>query len=581
MAKKIFKNFVLLASLTLVVLVITALFAFGSYVDRNTREELGYEANLIAGGFNQGYSLEQAGTPGEKRARDREELAYFRSLPMGTKRVTVVKPDGSVLFDYDVDAGRLGNHKDRPEIKSAFETGKGLSERYSDTLAQKTIYYAVRLDNGDVMRLAVTRNTLLAVLYDMSAVLLFIAALILGLAVLLARKLARKIVEPINRMDFEKPDLGEGYEELDPLLMRMRSQKEALAVKEAEILNQKKELESIIKNLTEGFILIDRQNRIISINDSALDLLSGKTLPVGGKKPESLLEVTRQPLIIDAVESALRGEKNELELKLGSRNIYLMVSPMLNYEQQVIGAMLNAVDITDIVQREELRREFTANVSHELKTPLTSISGYAEIMKSGMVPPEDMVQFSDKIYSEAQKLIGLVQDILTLSRLDAEQEEQRSFVTGEAQSLTDILLHVKEDLEFKAESMEVELVTAFPCEPAIHAPARSLYRIAYNLAENAIKYNRKGGKVILSTLVEDGMTGLSVRDTGIGIDKQEQGRIFERFYRVDKGRSQEIEGTGLGLSIVKKAVLLTGGKIVLTSIPEEGTEVRVLWEEKK
>lgn len=581
MAKKIFKNFVLLASLTLVVLVITALFTFGSYVDRNTREELGYEANLIAGGFNQGYSLEQAGTPGEKKARDREELAYFRSLPMGTKRVTVVKPDGSVLFDYDVDAGRLGNHKDRPEIKSAFETGKGLSERYSDTLAQKTIYYAVRLDNGDVMRLAVTRNTLLAVLYDMSAVLLFIAALILGLAVLLARKLARKIVEPINRMDFENPDLGEGYEELDPLLMRMRSQKEALAVKEAEILNQKKELESIIKNLTEGFILIDRQNRIISINDSALDLLSGKTLPVGGKKPESLLEVTRQPLIIDAVESALRGEKNELELKLGSRNIYLMVSPMLNYEQQMIGAMLNAVDITDIVQREELRREFTANVSHELKTPLTSISGYAEIMKSGMVPPEDMVQFSDKIYGEAQKLIGLVQDILTLSRLDAEQEEQRSFVTGEAQSLTDILLHVKEDLEFKAESMEVELVTAFPCEPAIHAPARSLYRIAYNLAENAIKYNRKGGKVILSTLVEDGMTGLSVRDTGIGIDKQEQGRIFERFYRVDKGRSQEIEGTGLGLSIVKKAVLLTGGKIVLTSIPGEGTEVRVLWEEKK
>lgn len=581
MAKKIFKNFVLLASLTLVVLVITALFTFGSYVDRNTREELGYEANLIAGGFNQGYSLEQAGTPGEKKARDREELAYFRSLPMGTKRVTVVKPDGSVLFDYDVDAGRLGNHKDRPEIKSAFETGKGLSERYSDTLAQKTIYYAVRLDNGDVMRLAVTRNTLLAVLYDMSAVLLFIAALILGLAVLLARKLARKIVEPINRMDFENPDLGEGYEELDPLLMRMRSQKEALAVKEAEILNQKKELESIIKNLTEGFILIDRQNRIISINDSALDLLSGKTLPVGGKKPESLLEVTRQPLIIDAVESALRGEKNELELKLGSRNIYLMVSPMLNYEQQMIGAMLNAVDITDIVQREELRREFTANVSHELKTPLTSISGYAEIMKSGMVPPEDMVQFSDKIYGEAQKLIGLVQDILTLSRLDAEQDEQRSFVTGEAQSLTDILLHVKEDLEFKAESMEVELVTAFPCEPAIHAPARSLYRIAYNLAENAIKYNRKDGKVILSTLVEDGMTGLSVRDTGIGIEKQEQGRIFERFYRVDKGRSQEIEGTGLGLSIVKKAVLLTGGKIVLTSIPGEGTEVRVLWEEKK
>ena len=517
-----------------------------------------------------------------------EYLAHLKSRGDGNSvnRITWVSPDGEVLYDSFADSESLDNHKDRPEIAAALKNGRGESVRTSHTLAEQTYYYAARLDDGSVIRVASTTKSALATVVHTIPVMIAMGILIVLGVLILAEFQTKRIVAPINEMDPDDPKAGEVYDELAPLVRRLEKQKETIR-QQMEILREKQEeFTAITENMREGFIVVDSKGDVMSYNKSALKLLGipaeqadGHDYSVGaagnagaGQRANvNIISLNRSENFRQVVDGALKGTHCEQMLDVGNRHYQIMANPVAESNGRS-GAVVVILDVTEQQSREELRREFTANVSHELKTPLTSISGYAEIMMNGLVQPSDMGRFSGKIYQEAQRLITLVGDIIRLSQLDEEkvQLEKRPV------DLHMIASDVVKRLQDVAKKNQITLMmTGKPT--VVNGNPQILDEMIYNLCDNAIKYNKPFGEVEVNVATIKDHQVLTVEDDGIGIPVDDQERIFERFYRVDKSHSRQIGGTGLGLSIVKHGAIYHKAKVELKSALGEGTTVRIVF----
>lgn len=507
-------------------------------------------------------------------------------------RITWISSDGEVLYDSFAGSENLENHKDRPEIRQAFAVGRGESTRLSDTLAEQTYYYASRLSDGSVIRVASTMQSSLAVIVHTIPWMVLMAAVIFGGTMVLAGRQTRRIVDPINRLDLDAPETGEVYDELSPLVRRLEKQKLTIW-EQMELLREKQEeFTAITENMSEGFIVVNSRAEVLSFNSSAIRILGVDMITRDGG-PVNVLNFNRSSEFRQVVDSALHGMHSEHSLELHGRCYQIIANPVVVSRQPEraraadakgrteaadpvnptnSGAVVVILDVTEQQNRESLRREFTANVSHELKTPLTSISGYAEIMKNGLVQPADMRRFSEKIYMEAQRLISLVGDIIRLSWLDEAGEN----VEKTAVDLYAAASEVLERLKDPAKAADVSLV--LKGGPAVvNGAAQILDEMIFNLCDNAVKYNKRGGHVIVTVCEQNGHPAVLVEDNGIGIPESDRERIFERFYRVDKSHSRQIGGTGLGLSIVKHGAIYHKAQVELESRLGEGTTVRILF----
>ena len=489
---------------------------------------------------------------------------YFDSFAPDD-RVTWIAANGTVLYDSAAPAQLLESHAGREEIDQALQTGEAQTSRYSKTLLQRTFYYAKLLEDGTVLRVSCTQNSLPAMILMLLTPFLWVATLVLILCGVLSYRLARQITKPLNAINPDNPAPLPSYPELTPLFDKLREQNRTIGKQMNELQLRQREFTAITENMREGFLLVDCKMHVLSSNHSALEVLGGREL-----KPGCLLyDAECSQEIFDAVDTALSGSHAELLLTIDETSWQVLANPVVA-SGQVAGAVVLFMDVTEREQRERLRREFSANVSHELKTPLTSISGFAELMKEGLVPPEKIPEFSGDIYKESLRLIGLVNDIIQLSRLDENSTQfQRAPV-----DLYDLCAQSIEQLSPVAARQSVTL--ALTGEHAeIMGVEQLLKEMIYNLLDNAIKYNVPGGSVTASVRKSAGRTILSVADTGIGIPYAHQPRVFERFYRVDKSHSKEVGGTGLGLSIVRHAAQYHGARLELKSQPGKGTTITV------
>ena len=546
MTKRIFQAVCLVAAMVLVLStgVLLALF-YDNYVGR-AEQSLRTEATFVAQGLNTG---------GED---------YLLGLTDRSRRITLVDQDGTVRYDNTADAGQMENHLEREEIQEALSTGSGQSRRVSETLSQETFYYALLLENGMVLRLAATQSSVWALLLTVlqPAAMVVIAALVLG--AILAHRAAKAIVAPINSLDLDQPEDAKAYEELSPLLSRIARQKRTIDAQLHRARRQQEQFRLITENMSEGLLVVDSQTNLLSCNSAALRLLGAE------KQPEnpSVLALNHAEAFRTVIRDALAGRHGEGRLEVGGRSLQLLANPA-GQEGEAAGAVILVMDTTEREQREALRREFSANVSHELKTPLTSISGFAELMKSGVVAQKDVMDFSQSIYDEAQRLIHMVEDIIRLSELD-ETELHRE--TGPI-DLYDFCRREVERMRPEADRRGVTL--SLQGEAAtVQGNAQILGELVYNLLDNAIKYNKPQGSVTV-TVTPGKRVRLRVEDTGIGIPKESQSRVFERFYRVDKSRSDDVSGTGLGLSIVKHAAQFHRARVELQSTEGKGTAITV------
>ena len=489
---------------------------------------------------------------------------YLTSM-QSNERITWIAPDGSVLYDNMADAGTMENHLRRPEVQEAFETGSGRSDRYSSTILEKNNYYALLLKDGTVLRVAGKQTSMAAMALMLVQPSLWIVVLVLVLCGLLAMRLAKQIVRPINAINPDNPNATPTYPELQPLISRLQEQNRTIRTQLSELSTRQREFDAITENMREGFLIVDDKCNILSSNRSALRLLGVD----GTAKPENLHQAVCSSELLALVDAALDGTRGDEELSVGGGTWQLFANPVIT-GSRVTGAIVIFMDVTEREQREALRREFSANVSHELKTPLTSITGFAELMKEGMVPKEKMQEFSGDIYRESRRLIDLVDDIIQLSRLD----EGTANFTKTPVDLYVLAGSVIESLRPVAQRQDITL-TLSGQHAVIPGVEQLLQEMVYNLCDNAIKYNVPGGNVAVSVWQNGLTTTLSVVDTGIGIPYADQSRVFERFYRVDKSHSKEVGGTGLGLSIVKHAAQYHGAKIELKSAPGKGTAIAV------
>ena len=489
---------------------------------------------------------------------------YFDSFAPDD-RVTWIAANGTVLYDSAAPAQLLESHAGREEIDQALQTGEAQTSRYSKTLLQRTFYYAKRLEGGTVLRVSCTQNSLPAMILMLLTPFLWVATLVLILCGVLSYRLARQITKPLNAINPDNPAPLPSYPELTPLFDKLREQNRTIGKQMNELQLRQREFTAITENMREGFLLVDCKMHVLSSNHSALEVLGRREL-----KPGCLLyDAECSQEIFDAVDTALSGSHAELLLTIDETSWQVLANPVVA-SGQVAGAVVLFMDVTEREQRERLRREFSANVSHELKTPLTSISGFAELMKEGLVPPEKIPEFSGDIYKESLRLIGLVNDIIQLSRLD---ENSTQFHRAPV-DLYDLCAQSIERLSTVAARQSVTLeLTGEHAE--IMGVEQLLKEMIYNLLDNAIKYNVPGGSVTASVRKSAGRTILSVSDTGIGIPYAHQPRVFERFYRVDKSHSKEVGGTGLGLSIVRHAAQYHGARLELKSQPGKGTTITV------
>ena len=501
------------------------------------------------------------------RGVELDGMDYLNGLHT-TSRVTWVAADGTVLYDNEADASTMENHADREEIREALTSETGTAQRFSSTLSEQTLYVTQRLSDGTVIRLASAQKTVGLLLISMIQPILIILVLSLLLSAVLASRLSKGLIKPILSLDLEHPEDCETYDELTPLLSRLKRQNDTIQQQMNLLKQRQTEFAALTDNMSEGFLLLDRQGHVLSHNSGALRLL-------GVEEPESevnVLVLNREEPFRQAVDEALSGKRSQQMLHLNGRYCKLLANPVLA-DGKPAGAVLVLLDVTEQEQRDELRREFTANVSHELKTPLTSISGIAEIMQSGMVKPEDIQSFAGDIYQEAQRLIALVEDIIRLSRLDEGAES----LEREPVNLLSVAQDVARRLDSAAQKAGVTLkVMGLSVE--VRGIPSVLDEMVYNLCDNAIKYNHPGGTVNVTVApADDGSAEVTVEDTGIGIPVEDQSRVFERFYRVDKSHSKEIGGTGLGLSIVKHGASLHGAQIHMDSQVGRGTSVQLLF----
>lgn len=513
--------------------------------DGQMRKELSKEAAYLA------YGVEQQG------------LDYLKNIKDKSARITYIDQDGTVLFDNEADVSEMKNHSDRTEFQKAEKYGAGESSRYSDTLSEKTIYYALRLKDGTVLRVSGTQDSVLALVENLIFPLCGLLCLMLILSGIMASAISKRIVKPINELDLESPEENRIYEELSPLLSKIHRQNREIQNQLELAKQQQEEFVLITENMQEGLIVIDKYTMILSANSSAWNLFHMDRVCQG----ESVYCLDREEEFRHAIEQVLSGEHTELVLKLNGSDIQLIANPVIR-DKKTEGAVVLLVNVTEKLERESLRREFSANVSHELKTPLTSISGFAEIMQGGMVKNEDIPKFAGRIYKESQRLLQLVEDVIQISQLD---EEKTSYV-WEPVDVYQVCKNAFESLKEKAKRLNVHL---YICGERMKMEAvRTLLEEAiYNVCDNAIKYNRNDGSVSVFLTQTAQEIQIVVKDTGVGIPKEDQDRVFERFYRVDKSHSKEIGGTGLGLSIVKHAVGALKGSVILRSEEGNGTEI--------
>ncbi len=492
---------------------------------------------------------------------------YFDGLSAEEYRITWMDADGTVRYDNKVSADRLDNHLEREEIREALADGEGESSRYSQTLMERMLYVAQKLDDGTILRLSDAQQSIPGLILAMIQPLLITAVIALILSLVLAYRLSRRIIQPINDLDLNEPGQDCVYEELRPFLDQIRAQKEKIRMQGEDLRQKKKEFETVTGNLPEGMILTDTEGRIISMNQAAADFLGTPVVPAG----RSIEQVSELRDLVLPVRRALEGGREEITVNVDRRQYQAMVSPVMSAEK-VTGAALLILDMSEKEKAELARREFTANVSHELKTPLQTISGSAELLAGGYVQPDRVPEFAQKIHDESRRMIALVEDIIELSRLDEgralpEKEEVDLYAIAEmtVSSLNQTADQAGVKLDLEGQSV---IMTGIP---------QLLESLTYNLCDNAIKYNREGGSVMVRVSREGDKALLSVEDDGIGIPKEHQDRIFERFYRVDKSHSREVGGTGLGLSLVKHAARAHGGSLQVDSAPGKGTRITAVF----
>lgn len=563
MTKKIFKSILSVALVILLsslVMIIGVLYDYFRGVQKNQlRTELAFAAE----------GVEVSG------------VAYLEGLNDDSCRITLVGEDGTVLYDSVESADKMGNHADREEIKEAREYGTGEASRYSSTLTEQTIYISKLLSDGNVLRVSVSHATVPALVFGMLQPLIVVLLLAFILSSVLAHRLSEKIVEPLSAIDLDKPLENNTYDELAPVLSHIEKQHRQIARQMYDLDRSRSEFEAVTHNMKEGLVLTSERGEIISINPSAASFFLGV-------KPDSaefyehekgcigkdFLTLDRSRETHELIERAQANGEAESRVSRWGREYQLNASRVLS-DGKFTGIVLLIFDVTDKVFAERNRREFTANVSHELKTPLQSIMGSAELIENGLVKPEDMKDFSDRIYKEAARLLTLIEDIIRLSQLD-ENVELAWENLDIAKMASDTAALLRDTAEKK------NVIINLDCEPTEIYGVRQLYsEIIYNLCENAIKYNKDGGSVTVSVHPKNGGIELTVSDTGIGIPPEHRSRVFERFYRVDKSHSKATGGTGLGLSIVKHAVQYLGGQIDLTSRVGEGTKITVFFPNKE
>ena len=545
MTKKIFKSIMFVCALVLAVGLAAVMGILYSNFDGQMRKELSKEAAYLA------YGVEQQG------------LNYLKNIKDKNARITYIDQDGTVLFDNEADVSEMKNHSDRTEFQKAEKYGAGESSRYSDTLSEKTIYYALRLKDGTVLRVSGTQDSVLALVENLIFPLCGLLCLMLILSGIMASAISKRIVKPINELDLESPKENQIYEELSPLLSKIHRQNREIQNQLELAKQQQEEFSLITENMQEGLIVIDKYTMLLSANSRAWNLFHMDRVRQG----ESVYCLDREEEFRHAIEQVLSGEHTELVLKLNGSDIQLIANPVIR-DKKTEGAVVLLVNVTEKLERESLRREFSANVSHELKTPLTSISGFAEIMQGGLVKCEDIPQFAGRIYKESQRLLQLVEDVIQISQLD----EEKTSYTWEPVDVYQVCKNAFESLKEKAKRLNVHL---YICGEYMKMEAvRTLLEEAvYNVCDNAIKYNRNDGSVSVFLTQTAQEIQIVVKDTGVGIPKEDQDRVFERFYRVDKSHSKEIGGTGLGLSIVKHAVGALKGSVILRSEEGNGTEI--------
>lgn len=546
MTKKIFKSILIVAGTVLLASIVIIMGCLYEYFSNIQKDKLADELDIAAS------AVELYGTD------------YLKNIDSERYRITWIQADGKVIYDTQAGADSMENHADRQEVKRALAEGEGSSSRYSDTLMEKTSYYARLLDDGSVLRVSTTYATAGLLVLGMLQPILVVLIAALVLSGILARRISKRIVEPMNSIDLDRPLENDTYEELSPLLNRINQQHKEIEMQMRYLKQRTDEFTQITESMKEGLILLDNKGNVLSINEAAQNILETDSDCIG----QSFLSIERSCNINNAIQSAFEEGHSEIYAQYGSREYQVDIS-RIESGGETVGAVLLAFDITEQQNAQRNRREFTANVSHELKTPLQGIIGSAELIENGMVKPEDMPRFTGHIRKEASRLVTLIEDILRLSQLDEGRQ-----MPSEQVDLFELAEEVRSVLEGACEAKHINMKLMGE-HVSIDGVKRLLYEIIYNLCDNAVKYNNEGGIADIDISADEKNAYITVRDSGIGIPQDQQQRVFERFYRVDKSHSKESGGTGLGLSIVKHAVSYHNGTVSMKSEPGNGTEIRV------
>ncbi len=549
MTKRIFRSIFTVAAVVLLAAFVLITGVLYEYFSNKQMDQLNMQTHLAAQGVE---------TSGE---------SYFDNMDIDGCRITWIAADGTVLYDSQAEQAGMENHAAREEISEALRTGHGESMRYSTTLMERQLYSADRLSDGTVVRISDMQYTPLTLILGMIQPVIIIALLALLLSLFLASRMSRRIVRPLNELRLDDAERIDTYPELAPLTDKLRSQQKQLREQEAELRRRRDEFEAATGNMTEGLVLLSEHGCVLSINRAATEILSISRYCIG----KDIRELSDAPQLREISEKAFGGEHCEAHITLGGVSYRFYASPVTSGDR-VTGVVLLMLDTTEKEKAEQLRREFSANVSHELKTPLHTISGCAELLANGIVKPEDVPHFLGQIQSESKRMITLIEDIIRLSHLDEGADDMQR----EDVDLLAVARRGADNLRQTAEASGVELSVTGE-SAVINGIPQLLDAIVHNLCENAIKYNRPGGFAHVNVRREGARTLLTVEDNGIGIPPEQQDRIFERFYRVDKSHSREVGGTGLGLSIVKHAAALHNAKITLSSAPGKGTTISLVF----
>ena len=546
MTKKIFKSILIVAGTVLLASIVIIMGCLYEYFSNIQKDKLADELDIAAS------AVELYGAD------------YLKNIDSERYRITWIQADGKVIYDTQAGADSMENHADRQEVKQALAEGEGSSSRYSDTLMEKTSYYARLLDDGSVLRVSTTYATAGLLVLGMLQPILVVLIAALVLSGILARRISKRIVEPMNSIDLDRPLENDTYEELSPLLNRINQQHKEIEMQMRYLKQRTDEFTQITESMKEGLILLDNKGNVLSINEAAQNILETDSSCIG----QNFLSIERSRSINHAIAKAFEDGHSEEYAEYAGREYQIDIS-RIESGGETVGAVLLAFDITEQQNAQRNRREFTANVSHELKTPLQGIIGSAELIENGMVKPEDMPRFTGHIRKEASRLVTLIEDILRLSQLDEGRQ-----MPSEQVDLFELADEVKSVLEGVCEAKNINMKLMGE-HVSVDGVKRLLYEIIYNLCDNAVKYNNEGGIADIDISSDEKNAYITVRDSGIGIPQDQQQRVFERFYRMDKSHSKESGGTGLGLSIVKHAVSYHNGTVSMKSEPGNGTEIRV------